>query len=153
MIVFVSTCFFNSDGKMFSIAHEYSSVVFSLHASVVSSDPEIPLPLFLRQQMKLNEYLTDKEQDGQRAKKRSGEDGEFVSLFPLFLEAYRGISYPPLWQPLPRSRWHSAIGCLDDGRDGWAMKQLKYAEIGKLYFSIFQYISICLACVIAGVYS
>ena len=54
--------------------------VFSLHALVMSSDPEIPLPPCLRQKMKLNEYLTDKEQDGWSAKERSGEDGEPVFL-------------------------------------------------------------------------
>ena len=45
----------------------------------VKQPRESPLPPCLRQKMKLNEYLSDKEQDGRRAKGRSGEDGHIAS--------------------------------------------------------------------------
>ena len=78
-----------SDGKMmFRIACECSVWSF-FFALVMSSDPEIPLPPCLRQKMKLNEYLTDKEQDGRSAKECSGEDGE-----PVFYSRFlRGTSF------------------------------------------------------------
>ena len=49
--------------------------------------------------------------------------------------------------PLPRSRWHSANGCLDDGRGGYlCYLGHKTAKIGKLFFFpcyIYIYILYC----------